>query len=241
MLTIKNNISCLIPAAGKGKRAGLDYPKTLFKLNSLPILIRILKSLSDIDSKPSVVINSKYHDMFIKILNKYNYQAELLFQKKQIGMGNSILQFNKSYKKFKNNNILLIWGDIPYIRKTTIKKLISLHFKNNNDFSLITKLVDNPYTIVTRDKNNKILSIKETKTNKGLKPKYGERDIGIFLFRRSLIMNFLKKKLPDKYQNGEHGFLYIIEHLICSGYKVEGYPIANNKEIISFNSLNDLK
>ena len=44
-----------------------------------------------------------------------------------------------------------------------------------------------------------------------------------------------------KYYKKEHGFLYLIKHLVNLGYKVEALPIANNKEIISFNSINDLK
>ena len=35
----------LIVAAGEGKRANLDYPKTLYKINKVPILIRILKKI----------------------------------------------------------------------------------------------------------------------------------------------------------------------------------------------------
>ena len=110
-----------------------------------------------------------------------------------------------------------------------------------NDFSFVTKFIKNPYTVVKRDKTNKIISVKETKNNKRISIKYGERDIGLFLFNQELVLKFLKKKLPGKYENGEHGFLYIIEHLINEGYKVEGLPIANEKEIISFNKIKDLK
>ena len=97
-------------------------------------------------------------------------------------MGNSILQYSKSKKSSKYKDVLLIWGDIPFIRKSTINKLINFHYKNKNNFSLITKCVKNPYTIVRRNKERKIISIKETKLNKKLEIKYGERDIGIFLW-----------------------------------------------------------
>ena len=237
---MKNKIVCLIPAAGKGTRSGLDYPKCLYKINSTPILIRIIKNIQEIDSKPTIVIQKKFLELFLKNIKSYNFKVEILFQHKPLGMGNAILQFNKS-KKISNCDILLIWGDIPYIRKSTIKKLIKFHFKKNNDLTLITKHVKNPYTVVKRDLKNKIISVNETKINKKFITKYGEREIGIFLFKKNIIFNYLKKNLSNKYNNGEHGFLYVIEHLIKDGYKVDALPIANNREIISFNSINDLK
>ena len=39
----KNNISVLIPAAGLGKRSGLNYPKSLYKVKNVPIIVRIIK------------------------------------------------------------------------------------------------------------------------------------------------------------------------------------------------------
>ena len=93
---MKNNIACLIPSAGKGSRTGLDYPKTLYKINSLPILIRILKSVSAIDKKPTIVIKKNFYNLFCKTLKQYSFSAELIFQKNALGMGNSILQYSKS-------------------------------------------------------------------------------------------------------------------------------------------------
>ena len=38
----------------------------------------------------------------------------------------------------------------------------------------------------------------------------------------------------------EHGFLYIIKHLVVQGYNVDALPIATNLDLISLNSLEDL-
>ena len=42
-MTMRNKISVLIPAAGLGKRSNLGYPKSLYKVNRVPIIVRILK------------------------------------------------------------------------------------------------------------------------------------------------------------------------------------------------------
>ena len=129
---MKNKIACLVPAAGKGIRSGLVYPKTLFKVNSIPIIIRILKKINIIDTKPTIVINKKFSKLFLINLKKYNTSAELIFQNQPLGMGNAVLQYNKSKKKDKYDDILLIWGDIPFLQKSTIKKLIKFHYDNKN-------------------------------------------------------------------------------------------------------------
>ena len=38
----------------------------------------------------------------------------------------------------------------------------------------------------------------------------------------------------------EHGFLFIIKHLVAQGYNVDALPIATNLDLISLNSLEDL-
>ena len=37
----KNKIKVLIVAAGEGKRANINYPKTLYKVRKIPIIIRM--------------------------------------------------------------------------------------------------------------------------------------------------------------------------------------------------------
>ena len=43
------------------------------------------------------------------------------------GMGDAVLKFKKSKFFEKADNILLIWGDIPFIKKSSIDKLIRFH------------------------------------------------------------------------------------------------------------------
>ena len=38
-------INVLIPAAGKGTRSNLKYPKTLYKIKGTPIIISLIKTI----------------------------------------------------------------------------------------------------------------------------------------------------------------------------------------------------
>ena len=80
-MILKNNISVLIPAAGLGKRSGLNYPKSLYKVKNVPIIVRIIKKISKYDSQPSIVINSKYRNYLKTHSNDHSIKKfEFLFQ-----------------------------------------------------------------------------------------------------------------------------------------------------------------
>ena len=157
-------------------------------------------------------------------------------------MGHALLQFTKSNYFQNTENILLIWGDIPYIKKTTVDAIIKSHFENKNEFTLISKNVSKAYTLIKRDENNKILQIKETR-EEGDPPKAGERDIGLFLFKKKTVFKILQEELSGKYgkETSEHGFLYVVEHIAKRGFKVEALPIAEEKELRSLNHISDLE
>ena len=237
----KNKIKVLIVAAGEGKRANINYPKTLYKVRKIPIIIRILKKVRHIDKNPSIVVSPDGKEKITSCLKKYNFKSDILIQKKPKGMGDAILKFKKSKKFRYTKNILLIWGDLPFIYKNTINQLISYHMKNNCFFTIVSGVDTNPYTVILRDKQSKIKEILETR-NKNINIKKGERDIGVFLFNLNLIKYLSKFKNYD-YTDGkkEHNFLYIIKLLYKKNFIIGSSKITNKKEFISFNSIQDLE
>ena len=73
-------------------------------------------------------------------------------------------------------------------------------------------------------------------------PVAGERDTGIFVFHREVVLNHLRAKGPGATgrTTGEHGFLYVISELVASGLLVEGYPMAHELDVLGFNTPEDL-
>jgi len=97
---------------------------------------------------------------------------------------------------------------------------------------------------VSRDTFGNIISVIETREikDKSNKIKAGERDIGIFLFKKDLILKYLSLDLENSIGavTQEHGFLYLIEHLVNDNFKVGSIETNNTQESISFNSLQDI-
>ena len=236
------NTRVLIAAAGKGSRSRLNYPKTLYKIDNTPILIKILKTFSEFDNIPTIIVSPSGEEIIDKTIKKYGFSADLIIQKKPTGMGDAILCYQKSEAYNKTDNILLIWGDVPFIKKKTLRILTKSHLKNKNHFTFLSGFSKKAYTVVKRNKNNEDIELEEYKYSNS-KLSEGERDTGVFIFNKKIIFNELKLNRVDNFSNeiNENGFLYIIKKLVKKKYKVEALKIANDKEMISFNQKSDLK
>ena len=237
-----SKISVLIAAAGEGSRAGLPYPKTLFPIKGKPVLVRIAELLAPYDAEPTVIVNEDGKEQIKQCLLKNNIQAQLVLQSRPRGMGDAVLCIDNSEEFANSEHVLLIWGDIPFIKRETVETMINHHLERDSDFTFASRVVDEAYTVVLRDKSGNVTRLIETREEGITDLGPGERDIGLFIFRRALILQTLHEELPNKWgkSTGEHGFLYIIEHLVSKGLQVEALPIAKEIELVSLNKIEDV-
>ena len=232
----------LIPAAGRGTRAGLPYPKTLYPVDGTPILHRLLAVFSDYDSIPTVVVSPQGEPLIRDSLEQAALEAHLVIQPEPLGMGDAVLRFERSPVANKADHILLAWGDLAHPQASTVSALAQSHINCDNDFTFVTRHVERAYTQVQRDRASRVVAVSETREQGVADPQPGEREIGLFAFRKQPVFEMLQADLPGKFGSatGEHGFLYVIEHLARSGAKVSALPIATELDLISLNSISDL-
>lgn len=231
----------LIAAAGAGTRAGLPYPKTLHPVRGRPILFRLLDLVRPLDPRPVVIVSPEGRQPIERCLAEHGLEADLVEQPLPTGMGDAILRFREAPGAAEAEHVLAVWGDIPLIQPATVERMCKAHFAAGNDFTFVTRLVDEAYTVVTRDSAGAVTSLVETR-EAGLEPGPGERDIGLFLFRADPVLDLLDRRLPgwSGSRTGEHGFLYIVRHLAIRGFKVEALPVATELDLVSLNRLSDL-
>lgn len=235
------DIRVLIPAAGTGSRAGLPYPKTLHPIGGVPILLRQLELLRSLDPCPVVVTSPSGRSLIAETLVQAGAAAELVEQAAPTGMGDAILRLDAALAGAKAEHVVAVWGDIPLLDPRTIAASVERHLAAGNDFTFPTRHVDTAYTIVTRDAAGQVTALAETR-EAGLTPGPGERDIGVFVFRRTPVFKLLRCRLPGAFgiTTGEHGFLYIVRHLADRGHRIEALPIATARDLVSLNRLSDL-
>jgi len=235
-------IRALIAAAGRGSRAGLPYPKTLYPVQGKPILLRICETLRPYDRTPTIIVSPSGGSPIGECLSAEGVQAHLVLQPEPKGMGEAVLRFARSPAFDEAEHVLLIWGDVPFVQSSTITSMVEAHQAHGNDFTFVTRVCEQPYTLVLRGPDGGVTRVLESREEGVAPPAHGERDIGLFIFRREAVIKLLGEELPGKRgeTTAEHGFLYVIGHLVDRGLKVEALPIAKDIEIVSLNRLQDL-
>ena len=121
----------IILAAGKGTRMlplTETIPKVLVEVNGKPFLYYVFKTLHKAGLKDLALVVGYKKEQIEAFLKEYNFKAELIEQKEQLGTGHAVLQA----KEFVNNeDFIVISGDNLYPVKD-IKKI-----KNKDDFHYI--------------------------------------------------------------------------------------------------------
>ena len=235
-------LRALVAAAGRGSRAGLSYPKTLFQVRNKPILAHIAELLSPYDARPTVIVSPDGESPIRQCLAQYGVAAHLAVQSEPRGMGDAVLCFEQSPANVETEHILLTWGDIPFIQPETLAAMVNTHLAHNNDFTFATRRVSSAYTVVSRNAAGQVIGVIETREQGLTEPQSGERDIGLFIFRKTVVMDVLREELEGKWgqSTGEHGFLYVVRHLVARGFRLEAMPIASELDLVSLNSLKDI-
>ena len=236
------DLRALVAAAGRGTRAGLPYPKTLFPIQGKPILVRIAELLAPYDARPTVIVSPDGEVPIRECLAHYGVASHLVVQPEACGMGDAVLRLEQSLAFSDAAHVLLIWGDVPFIQPETVARVVAAHRAQSNDFTFATRLVDSAYTVVSRDSAGQVTRVIETREEGIGQSQAGERDIGLFAFRKTLVLELLREELADKWgkSTGEHGFLYVIGHLAARGYKVVAMPVATELDLVSLNSMKDI-
>lgn len=238
-----HDLRVLIAAAGRGSRAGLPYPKTLYPVQGKPILIRLCELMARWDDCPTVVVSPMGKAPIAACLASHCHEAHLVIQQRPRGMGDAVLRFAESPASHDADHVLLAWGDIPLIQPQTVEKLVAAHFDQDADFSFATRRVDSAYTRVVRGSDGEVTGLLESREAGIQEPRPGERDIGLFVFRKNLVLDALREEVPSRLgaTTGEHGFLYLVGLLASRGHKLLALPIATELDLVSLNSLDDIK
>ena len=235
--------SALVAAAGRGTRAGLPYPKTLHPVGGVPILVRLLRTLAPYDNCPTVIVSPDGQAPVRDCLDAHGLRAHLVVQPRPAGMGDAVLRLDESPAAATAEHVLLAWGDLPCLQPATFAGTVEAHLARASDFTFPTRQVESAYTVVSRDARGAVTGVVETREQGITEPRPGEREIGLFAFRKAPVFTALREELDGKWGRGtgEHGFLYVIRHLAARGLRVEAPCIATELDLVSLNRLSDLE
>jgi bifunctional N-acetylglucosamine-1-phosphate-uridyltransferase/glucosamine-1-phosphate-acetyltransferase GlmU-like protein len=243
----KKNFIITILAGGLGKRMQSTLPKVLHLVNGVPMIVKILKELVNMDLQVSkfILVVGQFKDIIyntiIQHINIKNIVIEFAIQEIPLGTGHAVLC---TLDLLEDNAInLIVNGDNPMLSSSTIKEAFDNFILNKSDLQILAINSDDPTGCGRIILNNNIFEkIIEEKDCNVEQKNIKLINCGIYL----VSTNILKKYIPKIKNNNTQKEYYLTDIVeICKedeGNKIDLYTIEKNKEleIININTKEQL-
>ncbi|MDX1949760.1 MAG: bifunctional UDP-N-acetylglucosamine diphosphorylase/glucosamine-1-phosphate N-acetyltransferase GlmU [Rickettsiales bacterium] len=229
MLNNYKNI-CLILGAGKGTRMKNDTPKILHSIAGKK-LIEYSYLTANLLNAEVITIISELSDEISPILNKY--QSKNVIQAERLGTGHAVkLCLDLIHP---NNNVIILYGDTPFIKVETINNMLS-EISDNTAICILGFEASNPsgYGRLISTSNNKVLEIIEEKEANLEQKKISLCNSGIMVFNGKYI-NEIISKIDNQNSKGEYYLTDAVKIANNLGLDVK-YISTNESEVIGINS-----
>lgn len=237
---MNKELRVIILAAGKGTRMNSDLPKVLHKLNGKALLDFVLDESELLNPIETIlVVGFKKEQVISHTENRIN--LKYVTQIEQLGTGHAVLQTEELLKNNKGH-IIILYGDVPNIKASTLRPIIDEHIINNRDLTLITAEIDDPsgYGRIIRDKNGNLLKIVEEKDCDDDERKIKEWNPGIYIFKIPEVFEVLNS-IRTNNASKEYYLTDAIGLAQQSNMQINAIKIANSNEVIGINTADQLE
>jgi UDP-N-acetylglucosamine diphosphorylase/glucosamine-1-phosphate N-acetyltransferase len=232
-------ISALILAAGKGTRMKSDLVKVLHLLNGKPLLTYSLNVARAVGAEKIVVIVGHQADL---VREQFKHE-EISFveQVRQLGTGHAVLQAKGQFDGYRGA-ILILCGDVPCLKVSTVKSLIARHFEEKAAVTVMSIILDDPgsYGRVVTAGNGEVLKIVEARDASLDEKKIREINTGIYCADGRFLFDAVSEIRNDNAQ-GEYYLTDIIEIARKKYMPVRSFIAHDAIEVMGINTPEDLE
>ncbi|WP_311492666.1 bifunctional UDP-N-acetylglucosamine diphosphorylase/glucosamine-1-phosphate N-acetyltransferase GlmU [uncultured Anaerococcus sp.] len=231
-------IKTIIMAAGEGTRMKSETSKVLHKLINKEI-IKYVKKASDFDNSETIIIGGANKEKLVELF------PDIKIVEQKIG---EVIPYGTGYAASlaldyidDNDQVLILNGDIPLIKRESLEKLINYHDETDSSCTILSTLIDRPkgYGRIIRDENNNFIKITEDRDLVIGQENINEINVGIYIFKAQDLRESLSKINSDNDQNE----LYLTD---CIGVlknqdkKVSAYVSEDCEEFYGINNKYEL-
>jgi len=227
-------LSIIILAAGQGTRMRSDLPKVLQPLAGRPLLGYVLDSARELGADDVCVVYGHGGDevpaRFSGAGVRWTLQAE------QLGTGHAVQQAMPETPD--DNQVLVLFGDVPLLTVSTLRKLLDATPKN--EFAVLTVDMDDPsgYGRIVRD-GDKVIGIVEQKDASEAEKAISEINTGVMACPAGKLKRWLNRLSNDNAQ-GEYYLTDTIAMAVADRVTVHGIKASNWTEVMGINDKKQL-
>jgi bifunctional UDP-N-acetylglucosamine pyrophosphorylase/glucosamine-1-phosphate N-acetyltransferase len=173
-----------------------------------------------------------------QIKERFDQAADIVWiqQKEQRGTAHAVMSCSQYLKDFQGQTLVLC-GDGPLIRASTLKALIQKHDEGQPAATLATAILDEPagYGRIIRDENRNIKAIVEHTDCTPQQREINEVNPSYYLFDNKILFDAVQNIKPDNVKN-EFYLTDAVAHIIETGHKVLAVTAVRTDEARGVNS-----
>jgi len=231
------SLTCVILAAGEGKRMKSAYGKVSHALAGRPIISYVVEAARALEPERIAVVVG--HDAE-RVKKAAGEGVDFVLQEEQRGTGHAVMQARPLFERA-GGDLLLLSGDVPLITAETLTMLRETHRASGAVCTLLTAVLKNPtgYGRVLRRANGKPHKIVEEKDADRFQKAVEEINSGSYLFDIPSLLGVLDRLSPENRQR-EFYLTDAVELLAAGGGIVEAVRTEDPGEVLGINSRDDL-
>jgi len=225
----------IILAAGISARMNTELPKVLHEVCGRPMLAYVLDACREVGIGKIYVVVGFGNE---QIKERFNQTEDIVWiqQKEQKGTAHAVMSCRQYLKDFQGQTLVLC-GDGPLIRPSTLKTLIQKHEEGQPAATLATAILDEPagYGRIIRDENGNIKGIVEDSDCTTRQLEINEVNPSYYLFSNKLLFDAVQNIKPDNVKK-EFYLTDAVANIIETGHKVLAVTAVRTDEARGVNS-----
>ena len=224
-------ITTIILAAGKGTRMRSELPKILHNIANRPLLQHVYDTSCQLENNTIKIVYGHGAELVRDTLK--DLEASWIEQKQQLGTGHAVQQVSDQIAD--TDTVLILYGDVPLLKLTTVKQLISN--VNDQSLALLTVNLDNPtgYGRIVRDTSGQVTKIVEEKDASASEKLLNEGNTGIMAVQGKALKKWLSQ-LNNNNAQGEYYLTDVIEMAVADGITVVTNQPESVDEVLGVNN-----
>lgn len=225
-------LKTLILAAGKGTRMKSDMPKVIHKVNGVPMITKIIDTLSGLNPEENILILGHKKEEVLKVVGE---NCDYVLQTEQLGTGHAVIQAKEKLKCY-DGDVMILCGDTPLLRESTLRSLYEYHKESGAVTTILTSIYENPFGYGRIVKENGLVKaiVEEKEASEEIK-KIKEVNAGVYCFNSKELFKALDK-IDNNNEKGEYYLTDVIGIQVSENKKVQSFILEDKMEILGVNS-----
>lgn len=236
-----SGLAAIVLAAGKGERMNSDLPKVLHPVCGRPMLAFVLEACAEVGCAEMIVVIGHQAELVRSTFADSPYALTWVEQTPQLGTGHALMVCRPELERL-SGPVLVLAGDGPLIRGSTLRRLLDTHRRGRAACTLATSILEDPgrYGRVVRDQAGEVVGIVEFLDADEQQRSIKEVNVSVYCFDAAALTATVGRLTNDN-AKGEYYLTDVLGLLAGDGKKLAAVAAVPSEEVLSINTVEQLR